>query len=87
MAGASFYFVLSLFLKAYFSIDILLPCLWKTIFHSNCWGCGLSTSFVHLLNFNFNKAYNAHPLVFIILIVAIGTFVSDLYQFKNKHYE
>ncbi|WP_139958538.1 DUF2752 domain-containing protein [Flavicella sediminum] len=88
LIGLAFCFISTLVAKACFSIDVLIPCLWKMLFHTNCWGCGISTAFIHLLHFNFQSAYQANPLVFIVLGISLFFFLRDINQFnKNNSHE
>lgn len=78
------YFILSVILKIGFSIDILIPCLWKTLFHFNCPGCGLTTSFIKILSLDLYGAYQTNPLVFIILPIGAIYIYRDFVKFKRK---
>jgi len=81
---AIIYFVLSIILKIIFNIDILIPCLWKSIFHSNCHGCGLTTAFIKILFFDIKGAYYANPLIFIALPLVIFSIFNDFLKFKKE---
>jgi hypothetical protein len=78
------YLIASIFLKFIFSIDILIPCIWKTIFHIECLGCGLTRAFIALLYCNFIDAFNENPLIFIVLPAGIFYFYFDFAKFKRK---
>ncbi len=65
-------------------IDILIPCLWKTCFHSECPGCGMTTAFIDLLTLDFVAAFYANPLVFIVLPVLSLYIVKDFRKFKRQ---
>lgn len=77
-----FYFFLSICLQLFFSINILIPCLWKLIFHKNCIGCGTSTAFIQLLKFDFSGAFHSNPIIFIIVPIGIFYFYSALKKQK-----
>ena len=38
-------------LAEYGVIDLMIPCLFKTFFHVECWGCGLSSAAIELVIF------------------------------------
>jgi len=78
------YFVISVFLKMVFAIDILIPCLWKKIFHFECPGCGLTTAFIKILTFDISGAYKTNPLIFIILPLGIAYIYYDFSKFRTK---
>ena len=84
MALVTFYFFIAVFLKLVSAIDILIPCLWKTLFHFNCPGCGLTTAFIKLLTLDISGAYAANPLIFIILPFSIYYICKDFIQFNEK---
>ena len=80
----AFYFIVSILLKIIFSIDILIPCLWKTIFHIECPGCGLTRAFIDILHCNFIDAFNDNPLIFIVLPLGIFYLYFDFMKFRKK---
>ncbi|NLB85846.1 MAG: DUF2752 domain-containing protein [Bacteroidales bacterium] len=61
------YYLIALTLYIFAKIDVLIPCLWKTIFNVKCPGCGLTTAFINLLSFDFSAAWKSNPLIFIVL--------------------
>ena len=78
------YFIVSILLKIIFSINILIPCLWKTIFHIECPGCGLTRAFIDILYCNFIDAFNHNPLIFIVLPAGLFYLCIDFMKFKKK---
>ena len=84
MSCVALYLFIALFLKIEFSIDILFPCLWKTIFHFNCPGCGLTHAFIKLIFFDFKGAFKENPLIFIVFPVGVFYIVSDFVKFRKK---
>ncbi len=80
----TFYFIVSILLKIVFSIDILIPCLWKSVFHIECPGCGLTRAFIDILHCNFIDAFNKNPLIFIVLPVGIFYLYFDFIKFKKN---
>ena len=84
MTGVALYLFIALFLKIEFSIDILVPCLWKTIFHFNCPGCGLTHALIKLIAFDFYGAFKVNPLIFIVLPAGVFYIVLDFVTFRKK---
>jgi len=82
MSVVALYFVISLFLKMAFEINILIPCLWKTIFNIECPGCGLTTAFIDILQCNITGAFKANPLIFIVLPLGIFYIYKDFKKFS-----
>ncbi len=76
------YFVVSILIKIVFSFNMLIPCLWKTLFHFDCIGCGLTTAFLKLLSMDIAGAYHANPLIFIVLPVGLFYVVHDFRKFN-----
>jgi hypothetical protein len=81
--GVILYFVVSIGLKALFDVDILLPCLWKTLFHVECPGCGMTTALIQLVCLDFFAAYRSNPLVFIVIPSALGFALVDFVRFHR----
>lgn len=81
------YFFLSAILKAMTGIDVCMPCLWKMIFGFNCPGCGLTTSFISLIELNFMKAFENNWLIFLIVPLGIYYLIKDYNKFKRKYTE
>lgn len=59
-------FTVGILVQVFFSIDILPPCLFKVIFHTHCPGCGITTAATHLVRFEFLKAWNSNPLIYLV---------------------
>ena len=79
------YFFVSVFVKIVFSINIMIPCLWKTLFHVDCPGCGLSRAFTDIVRFDFNAAYQNNKLIFIVLPILLVYMIYDLVVFIKKN--
>jgi len=56
---------------AFFSIDFMIPCLFKTVLHVECWGCGLSRAAIDVVLLNWGEAYRRNPIIFLVLAIAI----------------
>lgn len=85
MSLITLYFISSILLNILFSINILIPCLWKTIFHIECPGCGLTRAFIDILKCNFIDAFNENPLIFIIAPAGILYLCFDFMKFNKNH--
>ena len=78
------YFGISIVLQMAFSVNIMIPCLWKTLFHTECPGCGLTTALISLLRFDIAGAYSANPLIFIVLPAMVILFCREILRIKHK---
>ena len=56
---------------ALFSVDFMIPCLFKTVFHIECWGCGLSRAAIDVVLLNWGEAYHRNPIIFLVLAMAL----------------
>ncbi|MGK0388716.1 MAG: hypothetical protein ACI94Y_001448 [Maribacter sp.] len=78
-----FYFLFSILLFTFSGINIIIPCIWKTLFNLDCPGCGLTTAFIRLLHFDFYGAYESNRLIFIILPFSLWYVWKDWIGFKS----
>ena len=85
LAAVGVYFMFSAILKTVSGIDICIPCIWKSILGFNCPGCGLTTAFISLMELNFNHAFEANWLIFIIIPYAIYSLMQDYISFQRKY--
>lgn len=76
------YFLISITIKILFSVDVLIPCLWKSLFHIECPGCGLTRASIELIQLNFVKAYKFNPLIFLILPFGLLYVFIDIRKMK-----
>ena len=53
-------------------------CLSVRFFNLECYACGMTKAILHLLNFNFDIAYNYNKLSFIVLPVLILYYLREL---------
>ena len=79
------YVIIAVLLKTVFSINIFIPCLWKTFFGFSCPGCGLTTAFVKLVQFDVIGAFQVNYLIFVIIPGAIFFSLLNFFQFKKKY--
>jgi len=87
MSGVAVYFIIAIFLKLQFSIDILIPCIWKALTGYSCPGCGMTRSFMELLFFDFEAAFEQNPLIFIVLPAGIFYTLMDFRNFRKREQE
>lgn len=84
LATLCFYFLFSSILNVITGIDICIPCLLKLLFGFKCPGCGLTSAFISILEFNFKKAIESNWLIFIILPYGLYLLINDFIKYKNK---
>jgi len=81
----SSYLLLSALMKSTIGIDICIPCVWKSIFGIHCPGCGLTTAFISIIEFDFKNAFETNWLIFIIIPLAIFYLIYDYVKFRNEY--
>jgi hypothetical protein len=79
------YFAFSILLQMIFSVNIMFPCIWKTLFNHECPGCGLTTALINLLRLDLSGAYRANPLIFIVLPAVIIYIIKDFRRYGHTH--
>jgi len=81
-----FYSVILLYiavsLTVHFAADLYI-CPFKAFFNITCPMCGMSRAAFYLLQFKFKLAFQMHPLVFIMPVLAV--LFAFLYLIKNKN--
>ena len=85
MSAVVLYFILSSIFKLITTIDICIPCLWKTIFGFNCPSCGLTHSFINIIQLNFKGAFESNCLIFILIPFGFYYVLNDFFKFKAKY--
>ena len=69
--------------------NLHIPCIFKKIFHIPCPSCGMTRSFISIINLNFKKAiyYNilSIPLFITLLIIFITIIIDLIYQKKYSN--
>lgn len=73
-----------LLLAAFTHVDLTPPCLFRTLTGIECLGCGLTTAFVHVIQFEWMRAWGANPLVVIVLPAACSYAVLDWVRFSSR---
>lgn len=77
------YFFVSVLLKAFTSIDITIPCLFKTFFNIRCPGCGLTHAFIHIIKLELADAWTANPIAFILIPAGSYYIIKDYLKFRK----
>ena len=75
------YAAIGLLLRAYAGINILPPCLYSTLFHVRCPGCGITTATTLILQGRLTDAWHTNPLVFPAIIIILAALVADYSKF------
>lgn len=78
------YSIVGIILHQLFEIDILIPCLFTTLFGFNCPGCGITHAFIELLSFNFSEAWHYNPLIYILIPAGAFYVLKDFKSFYDK---
>ena len=79
------YYLIGLTLYIFAEVDILIPCLWYTIFDIRCPGCGLTRAFIHLLSLDFTAAWDSNPLIFIVFPALTYYIIRDFVLFVKNN--
>jgi hypothetical protein len=85
ITGIVGYYFIGLILYIFAEVDILLPCIWYTLFNVRCPGCGLTRAFIHLLSFDFSAAWDSNPLIFIVLPGMSYYIIKDFVRFVKNN--
>jgi hypothetical protein len=79
------YLLFSALLKSTTEIDLCIPCIWQSIFGVHCPGCGLTTAFISMIEFDFKNAFESNWSIFIIVPIVIYYVIQDYVKFKNEY--
>jgi len=85
ITGIAGYYFIGLILYLFADTDILIPCIWYTLFDIRCPGCGLTRAFIHLLSLDFTAAWHSNPLIFIVLPGMSYYIIRDFVLFVKKN--
>ncbi len=85
IAGIAGYYFIGLILYLFAEVDILIPCIWHTLFDIRCPGCGLTRAFIHLLSFDVAAAWDSNPLIFIVFPGLSYYIIRDFILFVKKN--
>lgn len=75
---------------AYILVHILIKynnntiCLWKIIFKTDCWGCGITRAFHALCHLNFKSAIDYNYKIFIIIPIFIFLWLKEIIKILKK---
>ena len=84
-------FIISLPILAYILAHILIKfngisiCIWKNIFHTNCWGCGITRAFYSLCHLDFYSAWNYNNKIFIIIPILVYIWIKEIIKEFKKY--
>ena len=71
-------------LKSITGTDFTMPCLIKYCTGHSCYGCGLTTAATHLVKLEIHQAYEANPLIFVVLPVLGLLMIRHWIEFKKE---
>lgn len=83
MVVLGMFFMTTLVLQLFFNINYMIPCLFKTLFHIKCFGCGITTAFIKLLQLDFMGAYQTNSLIFVVLPLGVFVVYKDYRNFNK----
>jgi hypothetical protein len=73
------YFIFSVLLNILFGLDYLIPCLWKTFFGTECYGCGVTSSIIEILTGNFQFAWEINKLTFLVFPLLLFYSIKEIF--------
>lgn len=85
ITGIAGYYFIGLILYLFAEIDILIPCIWHTLFDIRCPGCGLTRAFICLLSFDVSAAWDSNPLIFIVFPALSYYIIKDFVKFVKNN--
>ncbi len=72
---------LFIILRAYFNIDIGIPCLWNMLLGFEGPGCGLTRATTYLIKLEFVEAFRINKLVYIVIPGLLYYVIKDFIRF------
>ena len=78
------YFSFSVLLNIFFGLDYLIPCLWKTFFGIECFGCGVTSSIIEILKGNFQFAWEINKLTFLVFPLLLFYSIKEVFFKVNQ---
>ncbi|HOK37939.1 MAG TPA: DUF2752 domain-containing protein [Bacteroidales bacterium] len=87
LSAIAVYYLIGFALYYLAKIDILIPCIYYSIFNIRCPGCGLTRAFMDLLQLNFAEAWQHNPLIFIVFPGLSYYVIKDFVGFVKEHKE
>jgi hypothetical protein len=85
ICAVGIYFFCAVLLRILFNVDYTIPCLWKTFLGFECPGCGMTAAFSELVKLNFDAAFKANALLFIVLPASLIYVLTDFQKFKSSY--
>jgi len=85
ITGIVGYYFIGLILYVFAKIDILIPCIWHSLFDIRCPGCGLTRAFIDLISFNYTAAWDSNPLIFIVFPGITYYIIKDFVRFVKNN--
>lgn len=80
-----FYIAIGVILRIFTSINILPPCLWTSLFGVECPSCGMTRSFISLLQLDFQAAWAYNRGIVVVIPLFLFLIGHDIYTFLKKH--
>lgn len=65
--------------------EYMLPCLNKSLFGVECYGCGAQRALAFLLQGEFSKAFFMYPAIYSILLLLIFLVLNLFIKFKSDY--
>jgi hypothetical protein len=59
-------------------------CLYRIIFHQNCWGCGTTRAIWSIIHFNINQALEYNRLIIVTFPLLTGCIISWIVKTKKS---
>lgn len=59
-------------------------CLWKNIFHTDCYGCGITRAFYALCHLNFKDAMNYNSRIFIVVSILLCIWIIEIIKICKR---
>ena len=81
---AVLYFIFSVLLNILFGLDYLIPCLWKTLFGTECSGCGVTSSIIEIIKGNFLIAWEINKLTFLVVPLLLFCSIKEVFLKINQ---
>ncbi|WP_152286348.1 DUF2752 domain-containing protein [Flavicella marina] len=78
------YFFLATILFEVFKVDLFVPCVFKSFFQFDCFGCGFTRATVLLLKGRWIDAFEMNKLVFVVLPMLMYIMVKDIRIFLRN---
>ncbi len=79
------YYFIGFILYLFADIDVLLPCIYYSIFNVKCPGCGLTSAFIHLFSFEFHEAWETNSLVYVVFPGIVYYTIKDFINFLKNN--